>query len=292
MAKKKTGLGRGLGALIEETKSINTEKLKGVNDIAIDKIKPNPYQPRTTFQKDTLEELSQSIKKIGVIQPITVRLLEDNETYELISGERRWRASQMAGLKTIPAYVREADTQGMLEMAIVENIQREDLDAIEIALSFQQLITECNLTQEQLSERVSKNRATISNYLRLLKLPPSIQIGVREGKISMGHAKAIMSLDEEVTQLMIFEQILKYGFSVRKTEEDVKLLKEGIVTEETIKKPRTKTLAEYKALKNHLSKFFDTKVNLKIAEEGKGKIIISFETFEKLEKIIGILDKL
>jgi ParB family chromosome partitioning protein len=292
MAKKKTGLGRGLGALIEETKSINTEKLKGVNDIAIDKIKPNPYQPRTTFQKDTLEELSQSIKKIGVIQPITVRLLEDNETYELISGERRWRASQMAGLKTIPAYVREADTQGMLEMAIVENIQREDLDAIEIALSFQQLITECNLTQEQLSERVSKNRATISNYLRLLKLPPSIQIGVREGKISMGHAKAIMSLDEEVTQLMIFEQILKYGFSVRKTEEDVKLLKEGIVAEETIKKPRTKTLAEYKALKNHLSKFFDTKVNLKIAEEGKGKIIISFETFEKLEKIIGILDKL
>ena len=292
MAKKKTGLGRGLGALIEESKSTDTEKLKGVNDIAIDKIKPNPYQPRTTFQKDTLEELSQSIKQIGVIQPITVRLLEDGKTYELISGERRWRASQMAGLKTIPAYVREADSQGMLEMAIVENIQREDLDAIEIALSFQQLISECKLTQEQLSERVSKKRATISNYLRLLKLPPKIQLGIRQGQISMGHAKAIMSLDEEQTQLMIFEQILKYGFSVRKTEEDVKLLKEGIVVEENQKKPRVKTLAEYKALKNHLSKFFDTKVNMKMAEDGKGKIIISFESFEKLEKIIGILDKL
>ena len=292
MVKKKTGLGRGLGALIEESKSTGVEKLKGVNDIRIDKIKPNPYQPRTTFQQEALDELSKSIQQIGVIQPITVRLLDDGENYELISGERRWRAAQMAGLENIPAYVREADTQGMLEMAIIENIQREDLDAIEIALSFQQLITECNLTQEQLSERVSKNRATISNYLRLLKLPPSIQLGIREGKISMGHAKAIMSLDEEATQLMIFEQILKYGFSVRKTEEDVKLLKEGIVAKDEPKKRRVKTPAEYKALKNHLSKFFDTKVNMKITEEGEGKIVISFDSFEKLEQIIGILDQL
>ncbi len=287
MAKKQTGLGRGLGALIEEAKPTK-EALKGVDEIEVSKIVPNPYQPRTVFNQESLEDLSNSISQIGVIQPITVRVLDDG--YELISGERRWRASKMAGLKTIPAYVREADTQGMLEMAIVENIQREDLDAIEVAISFQQLIDECQLTQESLSERVGKKRATVSNYLRLLKLPPEIQLGIRERILSMGHAKAIMGLEEEGTQLMVFEQVLKYDFSVRKTEEIVRELKEGIPEKKPQRRP--KTPSEYDALKSHLSKFFKVKVDLKVNDKGKGKLVVPFNNNDDLEKIIAILDRL
>lgn len=289
MAKKQSGLGRGLGALIEEAKPTQ-EALTGVDEIEINKIVPNPYQPRTVFNKEALEELSTSIAQIGVIQPITVRALASGEGYELISGERRWRASKMAGLDKIPAYVREADTQGMLEMAIVENIQREDLDAIEVAISFQQLIDECKLTQENLSERVGKKRATVTNYLRLLKLPPEIQLGIRERILSMGHAKAIMGLEEEATQLMVFEQVLKYDFSVRKTEDIVRELKEGTVVKESKKKAKTTT--EYDSLKSHLSQFFDAKVDLKVNDNGKGKIVIPFSNNEDLEKIIAILDQL
>jgi ParB family chromosome partitioning protein len=289
MAKKQSGLGRGLGALIEEAKPTQ-EALTGVDEIEISKIVPNPYQPRTVFKQEALEELANSISQIGVIQPITVRALPDGEGYELISGERRWRASKMAGLKKIPAYVRIADTQGMLEMAIVENIQREDLDAMEVAISFQQLIDECKMTQENLSDRVGKKRATVTNYLRLLKLPPEIQLGIRERILSMGHAKAIMGLEDIATQLMVFEQVLKYDFSVRKTEDIVRELKEGTPVKETKKRP--KTPSEYDALKSHLSQFFDTKVDLKVNENGKGKIVIPFSSNEDLEKIIAILDKL
>jgi len=289
MAKKQTGLGRGLGALIEEAKPTK-EAFKGVDEIDVDKITPNPYQPRTVFNEEALEELSLSISKIGVVQPITVRIVEGKDRFELISGERRWRASKMLGLKTIPAYVREADTQGMLEMAIVENIQREDLDAIEVAISFQQLIDECKLTQEKLSERVGKKRATVTNFLRLLKLPPEIQLGIREKQVSMGHAKAIMGLEEEATQLMIFEQVLKYDFSVRKTEDIVRELKEGNV--EPNKRKRPKTITEFDALRDHLSIFFNTKVDLKVNENGKGKIVIPFNSNDDLANIIAVLDKL
>ena len=289
MAKKQSGLGRGLGALIEEAKPTN-EAFKGVDEIAVSKISPNPYQPRTEFNEETLEELSLSISQIGVVQPITVRQVKGTDSYELISGERRWRASKKAGLKTIPAYVREADTQGMLEMAIVENIQREDLNAIEVAISFQQLVDECNLTQEALSERVGKKRATVTNFLRLLKLPPTIQIGIREKKLSMGHAKAIIGIDEEAMQLMVFEQVLKYDFSVRKTEDIVRELKDGNA-EITKKKPADK-MSEYDTLKSHLANFFKTNVDLKVNEKGKGKIVIPFSNNDDLEKIIRILDKL
>ncbi|MBN2668307.1 MAG: ParB/RepB/Spo0J family partition protein [Bacteroidales bacterium] len=291
MAKKQSGLGRGLGALIEDAKPTK-EVLKGVDEIAVSAIKPNPYQPRTVFNQEALEELAASIAQIGVIQPITVRALQDGTGYELISGERRWRASKMAGLETIPAYVREANTQGMLEMAIIENIQREDLDPMEVAISFQQLLDECQLTQESLSERVGKKRATVTNYLRLLKLPPEIQIGIREKKLSMGHAKAIMGIDDEPTQLMIFEQVLKYDFSVRKTEDIVRQLKEGHIEKPAVATKKAKTPVEYESLKAHLGRFFNAKVDLKVQEEGQGKIVIPFVSSEDLERIIAIFDQL
>lgn len=290
MAKKKqSGLGRGLGALIQEAKPTK-EAFSGVNEVELSEVVPNPFQPRVVFNEDALEELSLSIKEIGVVQPITVRVKEDGSGYELISGERRWRASKIAGLKTIPAYVREANTQGMLEMAIVENIQREDLDAMEVAISFQQLLDECKLTQEVLGERVGKKRATVTNYLRLLKLPPEIQLGIREKRVSMGHAKAIMGAEEEATQLMIFEQVLKYDFSVRKTEDIVRELKEGPTVSPQKKTP--KTPSEFNALKSHLANFFNAKVDLKVNEKGKGKIIIPFNSNDDLGDIIAILDKL
>ncbi len=292
MAKKNSGLGKGLGALIEDAKPTQ-EVLSGVSEVEIKKIVPNRFQPRTEFDKEALEELSASIAQIGVVQPITVRASQDGDTYELISGERRWRASKMAGLEFIPAYVRKADTQGMLEMAIVENIQREDLNAMEVAYSFQQLSDECDLTQEQLSERVGKKRATVANYLRLLNLPPEIQVGIREKKLTMGHAKAIMGVDDISTQLMVFEQILKYEFSVRKTEDIIRELKENENTE-TPKKARKpqQTPVEYDALKEHLSTFFKSKVDLKVNDKGKGKIVIPFANDEDLASIIAILDKL
>ena len=287
--KKKTGLGRGLNALIEDAKPTK-EVFSGVDELDISSISPNPFQPRTVFNEDALEELSASIKEIGVVQPITVRAKENNDGYELISGERRWRASKMAGLTKIPAYVREANTQGMLEMAIVENIQREDLDSMEVAISFQQLIDECKLTQELLAERVGKKRATVTNYLRLLKLSPAIQLGIREKKISMGHAKAIMGAEDEATQLMIFEQILKYDFSVRKTEDIVREIKEEKT--ETPKKRIPQTVSEFETLKEQLSDFFKTKVEFKINNKGKGKIVIPFNSNNDLGEIIAILDKL
>ena len=287
---KKTGLGKGLGALIEDNSTQeNTSSL--TKEIELSKIETNPFQPRKNFDEDALKELAESIKLLGIIQPITLRKVEGKDKYQLISGERRYRASKLAGLETIPAYVRTADDQGMMEMALVENIQREDLDSIEVALSFQQLITECKLTQEILSERVGKKRSTVTNYLRLLKLPPEIQLGIKTRSISMGHAKAIINIDDSETQLMVFEQILKYNFSVRKTEEVVRELNEG-GKQEKAKKKKAKAPKEYKALETHLSNHFNTKVDFKINDNGKGKIVIDFKSTEDLERIIEIIDKL
>jgi len=295
MTGKKFSLGRGLGALIEDAGTVGNE-MGNVSEIEIENIEINPFQPRTKFDEDTLNKLAGSIKELGIIQPITVRKLNENK-FQLISGERRLRASKIAGLTKIPAFVRYADDHGMLEMALVENIQREDLDSIEIAISYQRLIEECSLTQENLSERVGKNRSTIANYLRLLKLPAEIQLGIRERKISMGHARAIVNIEDTDTQTMIYQQIIKYDFSVRKVEEIVKELSNELnqksqteTAEQQIKKP--KLPEEYIQLKDHLIKHFQTNIEFNRNKKGKGKIIIPFNSDEELEKIIGILDKL
>ena len=284
----KNSLGRGLGALIEnageETLSYNS-----TNEIEIDKIEVNPFQPRKQFDDELLYELSESIKKLGIIQPITVRK-KDADTYQLITGERRYRASKLAGLKKIPAYIREADDQGMLEMALVENIQREELNPIEISISYQRLVEECNLTQEILSERVGKKRSTVANYLRLLKLPAEIQLGLRNRKISMGHARALINIEEAETQLLIYERILKYDFSVRKVEEVARELKPE--HREIKQKKLFNDPEEYNQLKTHLSKFFQTSVDFKRNKKGAGKIVISFNSDDDLERIVEVLDKL
>ena len=244
------------------------------------------------MDEESLQELADSIKVLGIIQPITVRATE-NDRYQLITGERRFRASKLAGLEKIPAYVRGADNQGMLEMALVENIQREDLDAIEVALSYQRLIEECNLTQENMSDRVGKKRSTISNYLRLLKLPAEIQLGIRNKKITMGHARAVVNIEDPETQLMIYQQILKYDFSVRKVEEVVRELSE--VKEEKEEKTAKSKIShpeEYEKLEEHLSTYFESKVEFKKGSRGAGKIIIPFKNDDDLERIIGIIDKI
>ncbi len=287
---KKQALGKGLGALIQEAEETK-KTVNGIIEIELNKIETNPFQPRKNFDNEALNELANSIKELGIIQPITVRKTENGDKYQLISGERRYRASKIAKLKTIPAYIRTADDQGMLEMALVENIQREDLDAIEIAITYQRLIEECKLTQENLSDRIGKNRSTVTNYLRLLKLPAEIQLGIRDKKISMGHARAIISIDDAETQLMIYKQIIKYGFSVRKVEEIVRELDGKNIASP---KPKTKKLTpkEYLGLEKHLTNFFKTNVEFKRNNKGKGKIVINFKNDDELEKIISVLDKI
>ena len=288
---KKAALGKGLGALIDNSNEVQRKSKEVFDEVSLELIEANPYQPRTVFEEQALEELAKSIKKIGVISPITLR--KQGSKYQIIAGERRFRASKLAGLEVIPAYIRKAEDESMLEMALIENIQREDLDAIEISLSYQRLMDEFSLTQDDLSKRVGKKRATIANYLRLLKLPAEIQLGVRDKKIQMGHARAILGVDDPATQLMIYEQILEYDFSVRKVEDFVREINdEGTVTpkDETI--PRAKLPQEYKALKKHLASFFGVKVGFSRTDKGSGKITIPFKTDEELERIIGILDKL
>ena len=287
---KKNVLGRGLGALIDDVERIR-EQSSSINEIEISKIVANPFQPRTKFDEDALKELSASIKEIGIIQPITLRKVEEDK-YQIIAGERRFRAAKMAGLKTIPAYVRVAEDDGMLEMALVENIQREDLDAIEIALSYQRLIDECNLTQESLGERVGKKRSTVTNYLRLLKLPAIIQKGIVEKVISMGHARALIGVNDPDAQIMIYEQILKYDFSVRKVEEFVRNLNNEEKAEKEESLPKAKFPTEYEDLKSHLAKYFKTNIDFSMNNNGKGKIVIPFKSSEELERILAILDKL
>jgi ParB family chromosome partitioning protein len=291
---KRNALGKGLGALIEDAGNIRNDGAKNssIDEIDIKYIETNPFQPRIEFDEEALNELAESIKQIGIIQPITVRKVGDNK-YQLISGERRYRASQLAGLTTIPAYVRIADDQGMLEMALVENIQREDLDAIEIAISYQRLIDECKLTQESMSERVGKKRSTITNYLRLLKLPAEIQLGIRKKMLSMGHARALINVEDANDQLYIFEQILNEALSVRKVEEMVRKIKEEPDETDAPAEKIKKDIAPsaYQDLEKHLASFFSSKIEFKRGDKGNGKIIIPFKSDEDLERIIAILDK-
>ena len=289
MVAKKNALGRGLGALIEDA---NTKPEASINEIPIDQIEVNPYQPRTQFDEETLDELTVSIKKLGIIQPITVRKIKAGK-FQLISGERRLRASKNAGLETIPAYIRTADDESMLEMALVENIHRDDLDAIEVAISFQRLLEECELTQETLSDRVGKKRSTVSNYLRLLRLPAEIQMGIRSHKVSMGHARALVNVDDTDLQLLLFKEVLDKDLSVRQTEELVRKKREaGPSRGGKRSKGSTSMPEEYNKLKSQLSDHFKTKIEFKRNTRGAGKIVIPFESDAELERIVGILDRL
>ncbi|SFK28525.1 chromosome segregation DNA-binding protein [Porphyromonadaceae bacterium KH3CP3RA] len=298
---KKNALGRGLDALITFNDG-ETQGSSSISEVELDKIVPNPDQPRRAFDEEGLRELSASIKSIGVIQPVTLRKLDD-DTYQIIAGERRYRASQMAGLSTIPAYIKTADNDEMMEMALIENIQREDLNSIEIALAYQNLIDTLSLTQEQLSERVGKKRATVTNYLRLLKLPAEVQMGVKNKKIDMGHARALITMNDPVAQLSLYNLILEEGLSVRKVESMVKDYDEGTSTQQLkdagSRKPKTgkstsrqQSPDDFDALKQHLSAYFQTDVQFSYNKRGKGKITIPFDSPEDLERIIVMFDKM
>ncbi len=283
---KRNALGRGLGALIDDAEKM--QQSASISEVELSKIEANPFQPRSNFDKEALAELSASIKEIGLIQPITLRKVTGDK-YQIIAGERRFRASQLAGLTQIPAYVRKAKDDGMLEMALVENIQREDLDAIEISLSYQRLMDELNYTQEELSSRVGKKRSTIANYLRLLKLPAIIQKGLIEKQISMGHARAIINIEDPDTQIMIFTQTIQHGFSVRKVEEIVRDLNSG-ETKEPTKKANHKFPKEYQPVKTQLDKIFNTHIDFSMNDKGKGKISIPFKSEKDLERIVKIIE--
>ena len=286
-ATKKQALGRGLSALLKDTSSNvkdNHDIVGNIIEVALETIQVNPYQPRTYFDEDSLSELATSIRELGVIQPITVRKLGD--TYQLVSGERRFRASKLIGNKTIPAYIRTANDQEMLEMALVENIQRKNLDPIEIALSYQRLIDEIQLTQESLSARVGKKRSTVANYLRLLKLDPILQTGMRDGFISMGHGRALINVSDSNDQLSIYKKILKDKLSVRQTEELVKNLKNNTSHSKSV----NKKLPEYiKESILSINKYLDQKIDITLNSKGKGKISIPFHSKEDFERIKNLL---
>jgi len=295
MSVKKGGLGKGLSALLQDSKtditSKNSNPLGSINMLAIESIEVNPFNPRTHFEEDALNELCESISQHGIIQPLTVRKL-GNDKFQLISGERRFRASQLAGLKEVPAYVRVANDQTMLEMALVENIQREDLNAIEVALSYARLIEECNLTQEEMSKKIAKSRSSITNHLRLLKLPALIQKGVRDKKISMGHARALVSVSEEIRQIEIYNKIIENELSVRDVEHLIKnnnpydnLIKPNAPVK---KKPLNET---QKTFCYFLGDKISSKVDIKKANNGNGQIIIHFDSEVDLNRIIEILNK-
>lgn len=304
---RKTGLGKGLSALLNDNDDLRQETNEravskeyepqrstaepttgSVSTVNLSEIEVNPFQPRTDFDANALAELAESIKLQGLIQPITVRKMSAN-SYQLISGERRLRASKLAGLTSIPAYIRTADDQQMLEMALIENIQRENLNAIEVALSFQRMIDECNLRQDELGERVSKNRSTVTNYLRLLKLPPSIQASIRDNQISMGHARALISVPEVEKQLFIHQEILNKGLSVRKVEELVRALQEAKPA-----KPGKKAAGQsfqFQKIEDELATKFATRVKLSVnADKGKGSIQIPFNSEDDLNRILELLD--
>ena len=283
--KKFPALGRGLDALIS-TDDVRTDGSSSISEVPLDRIKANPNQPRRDFTPETLQELADSIREIGIVQPITLRQMEDG-FYQIIAGERRWRASQMAGLRSIPAYIRTADDENMMQMALVENIQREDLNAIEIALAYQKLIDNYELTQDQLSEKVGKKRTTIANYLRLLKLPAPVQMALQNKQIDQGHARALLGLADTTIQAN--------GYSVRQVEEMVKAINNG----ETVKSGRKKLVGkgerlpeEFHLLRTRLSDFFQTKVQMTCSSQGKGKISIPFSSEEELERIIALFDKM
>ena len=298
---KKTGLGRGLKALLDDSDLPENIKHQASNDntslgsisfVRINQVEVNPFQPRTEFDAESLKKLSDSIKLQGLIQPITVRQAGQN-SYQLISGERRLRASKLAGLTEIPAYIRTANDKQMLEMALIENIQRENLNAIEVALSFQRMIDECNLKQEELGDRVSKNRSTVTNYLRLLKLPPVIQASIRDKKISMGHARALISVEDSDKQIYIYQEIIKNGLSVRKVEELVRQIYPSQI--HTIGKDKKKSKGraisfQYMKIQDDLASKFSTHVKLKLGDKGKGSIEINFMSDDDLARILEMLD--
>lgn len=289
---KKNALGRGLGALIDGVeKEVLEKKVEANQDISVDSIDGNPFQPRTSFDEQALEELASSIKKLGIVQPLTVREIPGGR-YQLIAGERRLRAAKLAGLSHVPAYIRTADDQAMLELALVENIQREDLDAVEIAISFQRLIEECKLTQEQLSDRVGKQRSTVANYLRLLKLPAEIQLGIKNKQVTMGHARTLINIEDPKKQINVYYKIVDGDLSVRQAEELVRQL-QAAAPKDPLKSERKKKLNEdFKQLSEHLNRIFSAKVNFRINEQGKGKIVIPFENPEEMERILGVFDRL
>jgi ParB family chromosome partitioning protein len=305
---KKRALGKGLSALLDDTSGVKSSRnnyssaetdggssnsntgngnMGSVNEIRIAEIEINPYQPRTDFDEQTLIELAESIKVQGLIQPITVRRV-NSHSYQLISGERRLRACKRAGLNTIPAYIRTANDQQMLEMALIENIQRENLNAMEVALSFQRMLDECNLKQEELGERVSKNRSTVNNYLRLLKLPPSIQASIRDGDISMGHARALINITDPVKQVHLHQLILQQGLSVRKVEEMVRALQNGTEKKETRKLEPVPF--QIQKIQDNLASKFSTKVKLKVGNKGAGSIEIPFLSQDDLSRILEMLE--
>lgn len=300
---KRNALGRGLGALLKDADSVKSKNAaaaeapatitSNLNEIPVDQIEVNSYQPRSHFNDEALKELSESIKIQGIIQPITVRQLSPNE-FQLISGERRLRASKLAGLTKIPAYIRTANDQQMLEMALIENIQRENLNPIEIAISYQRMITECNLKQEELGDRVGKNRSTVTNYVRLLKLPPDIQVALRDNEISMGHARSIVSLENVEQQLYVLNKIKSEELSVRAVEELARNLqnKQPAVsdTKETAAKPISAANAEISSLQNKLTSHFGTKIHVKSDKQFKGEIKIPFVSAEDLNRILEILN--
>ena len=287
-----TGKGRGLDALID-TGDIQTQGTSNLSEIAINLIESNPNQPRREFDEAALKELAASIREIGIITPITLRQTADGK-YQIIAGERRWRASQMAGLKSIPAYIRTAEEDNVMEMALVENIQREDLNAIEIALAYQHLSESTGMTQERISERVGKSRTSITNYLRLLKLPAQIQMALKNKEMDMGHARALLSLDSPSAQLKLFKEVQRNGYSVRKVEEMVQLLKNG-ENLQSVKRtvaPSTQLPLEYSILKDRLSELFKVKVQMTCSPQGKGKISIPFANEDELEWVMNVIDKM
>lgn len=292
--KKYPALGRGLSALIDTDDSIRTSGSSSIHEVPVSKIKANPNQPRTEFDPTALEELAASIREFGIIQPITLRQQEDGN-YEIISGERRWRASQLAGLTALPAYIRTANDENMMEMALVENIQRQDLNPIEIALAYQKLIEQYHLTQDQLSEKVGKNRTTIANSLRLLKLAAGVQLSVQNKDLDQGHARALLGLQDPALQMKLAKEIAKEGYSVRQVEEMVKQLNAGETVRTATKKltnKKSRLPEEFGVLRSRLSDFFQTKVQMTCSQEGKGRISIPFDSEEELERIIALFDKM
>lgn len=294
---KKRALGRGLGALLENaeqggdlssTYSQGSKKEAGVSTILISQVEANPYNPRTKFEKEALNELANSIQEHGIIQPITVRKI--GKKYQIISGERRFRASQLVGLKEIPVYVREANDQTVLEMALVENIQREDLDAIEVAISFQRLIDECDLTQDALSAKIGKNRSTVTNYLRLLKLPAQAQIAVRDRQISMGHARALAGIKDEKTCDKVLAKVISQGLSVRQTEKMISDLAKSPETKSNTKLEPLSLSFEQQKVKSDLEAYLGTKISIKKGGNGTGKIIVNFASEGDFKRIIDLLD--
>ena len=292
--KKYTALGRGLDALISTHEEVETSGSSSISEVAISQIEANPNQPRREFDEKALEELAESIRNFGIIQPITLRKLSDDR-YQIIAGERRWRASQMAGLQRVPAYIRTADDENMMQMALVENIQREELNPIEVALAYQHLIERYNLKQEELSEKIGKNRATIANTLRLLKLPAQVQMAIKNRQIDKGHARALLSLADPAMQVKFFKEVVEKGYSVRQIEEMVAQINAGEAVKSgkrTLQDKKVLLPEEFKVLKTRLSDFFKTKVQMTCSQQGKGKISIPFDNEEKLTRIIELFDRM